>query len=336
MRPEPRGIRTSGACCSKATQQCLARLCTTGRLLYGPRQFAGRRDDTRLRRNAHENNIWTAGRGGSRADSGDRLCGRAEQALGQDRDRRRGLSLLPADRAGEAPRRVRQGRRRRRADRFQGRLAGAPGGARRLGRRRLGLLRPLRQSRRQGPVAAGVRRLQPLPRTGARRLAGRRQGHQVDQGSGGQERRRLGAGLLDRLLPEVPAREERRGRQLGRNRGRRPRRDRGRRHGARQGARGRDARSGGDAAAEQVQGSQDPERHAHPEGYARRVRRRISGRLALHPRRLDRQERGHRHSGSRPRSSRRCSGSTRTRRKRSWRRCRPSWSGPTRRSISRR
>ena len=141
------------------------------------------------------------------------------------------------------------------------------------------------------------------PRAGPRRLAGGGNGHQVDQGSGGQERRRLGAGLLDRLLPEVPAREERRGRQLAECRGRRPCGDRGCRHGARQGARRRDARSRGDAAAEQVQGSQVPQRHAHAEGHAGRVRRRISGRLALHPRRLDRQERGH-HTAARDRDRR--------------------------------
>ena len=66
-------------------------------------------------------------------------------------------------------------------------------------------------------------------------------------------------------------------------------RDRGRRDGARQGASRRDARSGRDADAEQVQGRlPPPERHAHPEGHARRVRRRVSGRRALHPRGLDR------------------------------------------------
>ena len=68
-------------------------------------------------------------------------------------------------------------------------------------------------------------------------------------------------------------------------------RDRGRRHGARQGPCRRDARSGRDAAAEQVQGPADSERYPHAEGHARRVRRRVSGRLALYPRRLDRQER---------------------------------------------
>ena len=39
----------------------------------------------------------------------------------------------------------------------------------------------------------------------------RSQGHQVDQGPRRQGGRRLGAGLLDRLLPEVPARQERHG-----------------------------------------------------------------------------------------------------------------------------
>ena len=38
----------------------------------------------------------------------------------------------------------------------------------------------------------------------------------------------------------------------------------------------------------QIQGSQNPERHAHPEGHAGRVRRRISGRRALHQGRMDR------------------------------------------------
>ncbi len=50
----------------------------------------------------------------------------------------------------------------------------------------------------------------------------------------------------------------------------------------------RHARSGRDPDAEQVQGRLPaPERYAHPEGYARRVRRRVSGRRALHPRRMD-------------------------------------------------
>src|SRR3954452_6351112 len=45
MRPEPKArkpaLLQSGACCSKATQQCLARLCTGRWLLYGPRQIRG-------------------------------------------------------------------------------------------------------------------------------------------------------------------------------------------------------------------------------------------------------------------------------------------------------
>ena len=48
------------------------------------------------------------------------------------------------------------------------------------------------------------------------------------------------------------------------------------------------ARSGGHTAAGQEQGPQDPQRHPHAEGHARRVRRRISGRRALHQGRLDR------------------------------------------------
>ena len=62
----------------------------------------------------------------------------------------------------------------------------------------------------------------------------------------------------------------------------RPRGHRGRRHGAGLGGCRRHARSGGDAAAGQVQGPENPQRHPHPEGHARRVRRRISGRRALH------------------------------------------------------
>ena len=59
-------------------------------------------------------------------------------------------------------------------------------------------------------------------------------------------------------------------------------RHRGRRDGAGLGRRRRHARSGGDAAAGQEQGPENPERHPHAEGHARRVRRRISGRRALH------------------------------------------------------
>jgi hypothetical protein len=61
----------------------------------------------------------------------------------------------------------------------------------------------------KGPVAAGVRGLRPLSRHGARGVAGVRQGHQVDQGSrrqgGGRERARL----VDGLLPEISAGQER-------------------------------------------------------------------------------------------------------------------------------
>ena len=39
---------------------------------------------------------------------------------------------------------------------------------------------------------------------------------------------------------------------------------------------------------QQERGPQDPQRHAQPEGHARRVRRRISGRRALHQGRVDR------------------------------------------------
>ena len=51
-----------------------------------------------------------------------------------------------------------------------------------------------------------------------------------------------------------------------------------------------DARSGGDPAAGQVQGPAHPERHPHAEGHGRCVRRRVSGRRALHPGGLDREE----------------------------------------------
>ena len=133
----------------------------------------------------------------------------------------------------------------------------------------------------------------PLSRHGARGLA-RGQGHQVDQGPRRQGGRRLGAGLLDRLLPEVPARQERHGPEFGQRGRHRPCRNRGRRDGARQGQRRHHARSGRDADAEQAQGFQAAQRHAHREGHARRVRRRISGRRALHARGLDHEERGDR------------------------------------------
>ena len=76
-------------------------------------------------------------------------CRRAEQ--GHHRGRRRAVPVLSADRAGAAARRVRQGRPRRRTGQFQGRLAGADRGDRRQRRCGVGLLRPLRQSRRQEP-----------------------------------------------------------------------------------------------------------------------------------------------------------------------------------------
>ena len=87
-------------------------------------------------------------------------------------------------------------------------------------------------------------------------------------------------------------------------------------------------------AAGQVQGPEDPQRHAHAEGHARRVRRRISGRRALHQGRLDRgasegdagaDQRHRRHAEVDPLAHAR---------KRSWRRCREIWSARTRRSIS--
>ena len=108
------------------------------------------------------------------------------------------------------------------------------------------------------------------------------------EGPQGQEGRRQRAGLLDRLLPEISAEQERRRSELGRRDRHRPRRHRGRRDGAGLGRRRGHARSGDHAAAGQEQGPEDPQRHPHAEGHARRVRRRVSGRRALHQERLDR------------------------------------------------
>ena len=111
---------------------------------------------------------------------------------------------------------------------------------------------------------------------------------QFGEGPQGQEGRRQRAGLLDRLLPEISAEQERRRSELGRRGRHWPRRHRGRGDGAGLGGRRRHARSGDHAAAGPQQGPENPERHADAEGHARRVRRRISGRRALHQERLDR------------------------------------------------
>ncbi len=97
-----------------------------------------------------------------------------------------------------------------------------------------------------------------------------------------KKHRRQRAGLLDRLLPEISAEQERRRSELHRRDRHRSGGHRGRRHGAGLGRRRGDARPGGDAAAGQEQGPEDSQRHPHAEGHARRVRRRISGRRALH------------------------------------------------------
>ena len=77
-------------------------------------------------------------------------------------------------------------------------------------------------------------------------------------------------------------------------------------------------------------------RHPHAEGHARRVRRRISGRRALHDHGVDQVAReGSAGADQRDRQHAR-PGSTRIRRKRSWRRCRTKSSARTRSSISRR
>ncbi len=103
--------------------------------------------------------VSTDWRRARRAGAADRRGLRAGQAQGHDRGRRGRVPVLPADGAGQAARRIRQGRRRGRTDRLQGRPPGAAGRDRRLGRRGLGLLRPLRQPRRQGTAAYVLRGL---------------------------------------------------------------------------------------------------------------------------------------------------------------------------------
>ena len=91
---------------------------------------------------------------------------------------------------------------------------------------------------------------------------------QVGEGPRRQADRRQRARLLDRLLPQVHAEEERRRSERRRHHRHRARRHRGRRDGAGLGRCRRHARSGGDAAAGQEQGPAHPERHPHPEGHA--------------------------------------------------------------------
>ena len=111
---------------------------------------------------------------------------------------------------------------------------------------------------------------------------------QCRQGSRRQEGRRQRAGLIDGLLFEIPAGPLRcRGGRRGRHR-HRPRCDGGRRHGAGHGRCRRHARPHPDAAAQQVPGAQDLQRHPHRGRHAGGVRRRISRRRALCARRLDR------------------------------------------------
>jgi hypothetical protein len=133
-------------------------------LLYGPRQFAWRLFGLSIK-NLEEPNEGVSTRRGDarRARAAQRPRAARRRRAGADENqslgcgRRCRLPVLPADRAGKGAWRVRQGRPRRRADQLQGRLAGAAGGDRRLGRYRVGLLRPLRQPRRQGPVAGRFR-----------------------------------------------------------------------------------------------------------------------------------------------------------------------------------
>src|SRR2546423_9879906 len=83
-------------------------LCTTkhAALWSAPIRGAARLNDRRLRRNSHDKTHPEDNGGGRRAGTGDWRRGRAEQAKGLDCGRRRRVPVLPADRAGEATRRI--------------------------------------------------------------------------------------------------------------------------------------------------------------------------------------------------------------------------------------
>ena len=221
---------------------------------------------------------------GADADLGS--CRSAKQ--GHGRDRRRRLPVLSADRAGQATRRIREGRRSRVE------LVDLKGGSDAL-KAVLGGSADVVSGYFDHCVNLAAKKQELQSFVVYDRYPGlvlvvspkHTDAHQVDQGSGRQEGRRQRAGFLDRFLPEVSPEEERRRSDQRRGDRRRPRCHGRRGDAAGTDRGGRDARSVRDGAAGQLSGSEDPRRHPHAEGHARRVRRRVSGRRALHHHGLD-------------------------------------------------
>src|SRR6185503_12678703 len=92
-------------------QRAESRLLNAGALLYLVAQMNG---------GSHEWNVWPAGRGAAGAGADVGSCRSAKQ--GNRRDRGRRLPVLPADRAGQAARRIRKGGASSRTGRPQGRF----------------------------------------------------------------------------------------------------------------------------------------------------------------------------------------------------------------------
>src|SRR2546421_7993327 len=111
-------IRTSGACCSKAEDRCPERaLHNQTRCSMVRASSRGGATHAAIFGGTPNDKAHPKGGGGARcAGARDRRRGSANENEGLDRGRRRRLPMLPADGAGQATRRIRQGGRRGRAD----------------------------------------------------------------------------------------------------------------------------------------------------------------------------------------------------------------------------